>query len=85
MATENALIDLVNSQGIYAAESLGINVTQHPTKPLYLFKYDQIESSKFRYHPAVMEARGAGLSLVDGKFSYAARPFRRCFYLGENS
>lgn len=87
----DALIDLVNSQGIKAAEDLGIKVTQHSTEPLFLFKYDQIDSNKFRYHPAVMEARGAVLHRVfdsgacDYWFYPVARPFRRFFNLGENS
>lgn len=90
--TTNALVDLVNSQGIYAAEQLGIKVTKHPSdKSLFLFKYDQIESSKFKYHPVVMEARGAVLHHVfdsgacDYQFYPVARPFRRFFNLGENS
>jgi len=61
----------------------GINSSQHKVYPnLYQFTYDQIESSKIKDHPMVVECRGIILDR-DNNWEVVARPFDRFFNYGE--
>lgn len=58
---------------------LGIKVTSHPTLPLDIFNYNQIDSPKL--HPIVREARG--LVLERDTWNLIAKGFDRFFNWGE--
>jgi len=58
---------------------LGINLTRHPTKPLVILNYDQIDSPKT--NPVVRECRGLILNSLTHEL--VARSFRRFFNWGE--
>jgi hypothetical protein len=58
---------------------LGINVAAHPTLPLVVLNYDQIESPKT--HPIVRECRALILHATD--FSIVGRSFPRFYNWGE--
>lgn len=60
-------------------ETLGISAKRHPTLPLYIFNYSQIDSPKT--HPIVREARG--LILEEGSWNIVAKGFNRFFNWGE--
>lgn len=58
---------------------LGLRVAEHPTLPLVIFNYDQIESPKL--DPIVREARG--LVLEKDTWDVVAKSFPRFFNWGE--
>ena len=58
---------------------MGINTIPHPTQPLRIYNYNQIEASKSC--PIVQECRG--LVLEEGTYNVIANCFRRFFNLGE--
>ena len=58
---------------------LGIKVTEHPTLPIAIFNYDQLESPKT--NPIVREARG--LVLEKDTWNVVAMSFPRFFNWGE--
>ena len=58
---------------------LGIKVAEHPTLPLVILNYDQIESPKT--HPIIRECRALILNKTD--WSIAAKSFNRFFNWGE--
>lgn len=60
-------------------KDFAIKVTRHPTKPLVLLNYDQLNSPKT--HPIVMECRG--LCLDTRIYEVVSRGFSRFFNLGE--
>ena len=61
-------------------KQLGIHSTDHPTLPILLLKYDQIESPKT--HPIVKECRT--LILEKNTYQVVSRAFPRFFNLGED-
>lgn len=62
-------------------EEFGINVVYNDDKTLLKLNYDQIESSKHKYHPIVRECRG--IILENGSYEIVAATFQRFFNLGE--
>jgi tRNA splicing ligase len=60
-------------------EDLGINFKRHPSLPLILFKYSQIDSP--RHHELVRECRG--IVLEEGTWKIVAKGFNRFFNVGE--
>ena len=67
----------------FALDDLGIIQTVHPDYPeLVQFRYDQIESSKNKTHPIVVECRGLILNSKDN-WNIVAYPFNRFFNYGE--
>ena len=60
-------------------DELGIKAAYHPSLPLVILNYDQIESPKT--HPLVRECRALVLDTTD--WSIAARSFSRFFNWGE--
>jgi len=58
---------------------LSIRVAEHPTDPLIILNYDQINSPK--HHPIARECRG--LTLEKGTWRVVARAFPRFFNYGE--
>ncbi|MFO0825318.1 MAG: T4 RnlA family RNA ligase [Gemmataceae bacterium] len=58
---------------------LGIRVAKHPTDPLVILNYDQIDSPKT--HPVVRECRG--ITLERGTWNVVAKAFDRFFEWGE--
>lgn len=58
---------------------LGIKTTVHPTLPLVILNYDQIESPKT--HPIIRECRALVLNTID--WSIVAKSFNRFFNWGE--
>lgn len=70
--------------GYAELNKIGIYGSSHPKYPnLWQFSYDQIESSKFRTHPAVMESRGIILDAAKD-WKVVAYPFSRFFNYGED-
>ncbi len=61
------------------AADKGVNATPHPTDPLTLFVYDQIDANK--RDPLVQECRG--LVLEQDTWNVVSRPFFRFFNAGE--
>ncbi len=61
------------------AQELSLEVNRHPTLPLVILNYNQIESPKI--HPVVRECRGLVLNADD--YSLVARAFARFFNWGE--
>lgn len=66
--------DLTRQFGIYTYE--------HPELPLVGFKYDQVDSKDFKFHPIIREARG--IVLERDTWDVVARPFDRFFNFGED-
>lgn len=60
-------------------ELYGITIVEHPTDPLVILNYSQIDSPKM--DPIVMECRG--LCLEKGTWDIVARSFTRFFNMGE--
>ncbi len=60
-------------------EDFGIKCVAHPTLPLTLVKYDQIESPRF--HPIVIQSRGTVLE--NGSYKIVGQGFLRFYNLGE--
>lgn len=60
---------------------LGIKTYTHPHLPLVGYKYDQVDSSKFRFDPVVKNARG--IVLEKDTHQVVAKAFDRFFNLGE--
>jgi hypothetical protein len=68
---------------IESLEHFGIFAKYHPTEPIVILDYDQIESSKFKEHQLVKECRGIKLSTVD--YSICQKGFDRFFNLLETA
>lgn len=62
-------------------EEFGIYSTEHPTLPLVILKYDQIESPKF--HPIVRQCRGTVVT-KDYPYNIVSQGFTRFYNFGED-
>jgi hypothetical protein len=83
MQVQQCLIDATAAgiDGLAALTSeFAIRVTEHPTEPLVILNYDQIDSPRF--HPITRECRGLVLDRRD--WSVVARGFPRFFNAGEH-
>jgi hypothetical protein len=90
--TQKALLDIAKAEAdqpppfngnqaavMWLCDRYGLKATFHPTDPLVILNYDQIDADK--RHPIVRECRG--LTLVLGTWDVAARAFSRFFNAGE--
>jgi len=59
---------------------LGINVIKHSTLPLIKYKYNQIDSSKYRFYEVVKNARGI---ILDNNHVLIGKGFDRFYNYGE--